>query len=99
MQCYFLAFRIIQFTSKSSNTAPTTDVIILPIMLVVEKPSNPKTNPPNSPPITPIIKLTSMPEPVPFTIKLAIHPASKPISIYHNQLIIIVFIVNNLILC
>ena len=48
-------------------------------------PKSETNHPPNRPPIRPTIIFTIRPDPPPLTIRLASHPATRPISRYHKK--------------
>ena len=49
----------------------------------------------SAPPTRPTIRLTSNPEPLPLKIRLAIHPAARPMSKYHKKYICFLILVDN----
>ena len=86
---WFEGLRRVKSDTMSSRTiAPTTEAISVPKVPVGIQPISPTSQPPKNPPMIPTIKLTISPEPLPLTIRLASHPATKPMSKYHNQYII-----------
>lgn len=74
-------------TIQSKTTAPTSAVMRLPKRLAGAQPKRPKIQPPSNPPTIPITMLSRKPDPRPFIIKLASHPAAKPIRINHKKYI------------
>ena len=58
-------------TINSRTIAPKTEVSRLPSMFVLAMPISLKSHPPNTPPTIPMTRLSNMPEPLPFTIRLA----------------------------
>ncbi len=80
--------RVISDTISSNTTAPTTDVSSVPKVLTATHPIIPTSQPPSNPPTIPTMRFTTRPAPRPCTMRLASHPATKPMSKYHNQYII-----------
>ena len=76
----------------SSIIAPTTEASSVPNVPVGTHPHTPTSQAPRNPPSMPTIIFITSPEPLPLTITLAIHPAIRPMSKYHNQNIIYEFI-------
>ena len=72
----------------SSIIAPTTEASSVPNVPVGTHPHTPTSQAPRNPPSMPTIIFITSPEPLPLTITLAIHPAIRPMSKYHNQNII-----------
>ena len=54
-------------------------------------PKNEKSQPPSTPPTSPTTRLTMSPEPLPLTMRLAIHPEAKPSRRYHTKYIVFLF--------
>ena len=88
---YHLIPRLSHFFRKSeiihkSNTAPTKEVIRLPMSpppaLILSKPN---TQPPMTPPTIPTSMLTKRPKPPPLMMLPASHPATAPIIINHKK--------------
>ena len=65
----------------SRTTAPTTDMMSVPIMPPAVIPKSPYNHPPKTLPTRPIIKLIKKPNPLPFINQPAIAPAETPIII------------------
>ena len=76
-------------------TAPTTEVIKLPIIPLAAKPNNENTHPPSNPPTIPNTKLIIKPNPPPRIILPAIKPANAPININHIKSISSLILVYN----
>lgn len=76
---------------QRNTTAPMTDATNAPKVVRGIQPTKPTSQPPKNPPMMPTIIFNRSPAPLPRTIRLASHPATKPISRYHNQNITIQF--------
>lgn len=72
----------------SRTIAPIIEVIRLPNVPTGISPKRLNNHPPNNPPKIPTRRLMIRPEPLPFIIRLAMYPATKPISKYHKKYII-----------
>lgn len=75
--------------------APMTEERKVPQVPVGTHPNSETSQPPRMPPTRPTIRLTSNPEPLPLKIRLAIHPAARPMSKYHKKYICFLILVDN----
>ena len=74
-------FFLIRPTAKSNTTAPTIAVTSAPAHSPpTEMPKTPNNQPPRTAPMIPTMMFPRMPNPPPFMIRPANHPATPPIS-------------------
>ena len=84
---FYTSRRVISATSSSRTIAPMTEAMSVPSVPKGIQPTNPASQPPSTPPMMPTIRLMIKPAPLPLTMRFAIHPATSPMSRYHNRYI------------